>query len=379
MIVPTYQRRDYISRAVASVLAQTYRDFELIVVDDGSTDETKQALTGLGARMRYYWQENRGVSAARNAGLRVARGEVIAFLDSDDRWLPCHLDVVTSVLRRHSDVVLVSTCPGFSIGGRQQVSTATVFDALPRTLGENLVGYQSCVAIRRHDLLAVGGFDERLRVMEGSELWPRLAARGRFATLRRQTVVRQATRGSLVDRARRDGSYIRALDLVVTSALTTVAGLDRPDRDELVQRALGKRAYANALRALVNEDEDTAAAALREACIGLPELSTQPVLVARRLSNFARDSEERKRHLLTTARIWPDRRSDTALFLRMRAAFAELRAGRPRSGASFLQAWPIAGTPGFARRVLPVCAELVRAEAQRRLHRGREATALQDS
>src|SRR5438132_3254976 len=98
VIVPTFQRREYVVRAVGSVLAQTYEDFELIVVDDGSTDGTGEALAGLDGRLRYLWQENRGTGAARNTGLRLARGEIVAFLDSDNRWLPHHLGIVTEVL-----------------------------------------------------------------------------------------------------------------------------------------------------------------------------------------------------------------------------------------------------------------------------------------
>jgi glycosyltransferase involved in cell wall biosynthesis len=98
-IVPTYQRRELVKRAVASVFSQTYRDFELIVVDDGSTDGTAEALAAVGDdRLVYHWQSNRGVSAARNTGIRLARGAILAFLDCDNRWLPDHWAVVTKAL-----------------------------------------------------------------------------------------------------------------------------------------------------------------------------------------------------------------------------------------------------------------------------------------
>jgi glycosyltransferase involved in cell wall biosynthesis len=109
VIVPTYQRRESVQRAVRSVLAQTFRDFELIVVDDGSRDGTRASLAALGDSITYIWQENRGVSAARNAGLERARGELVAFLDSDDRWLPEHLTVMVALLRRHPEAVLASS------------------------------------------------------------------------------------------------------------------------------------------------------------------------------------------------------------------------------------------------------------------------------
>jgi len=116
VLVPTYQRRDSVVQAVRSILAQSYRDFEVIVVDDGSTDGTGDAIAPLG--VRYLWQENRGVSAARNAGLRVARGRVIAFLDSDNTWYPDHLDVVVSALGLHPSVVAASTAPAYHVGTR---------------------------------------------------------------------------------------------------------------------------------------------------------------------------------------------------------------------------------------------------------------------
>jgi glycosyltransferase involved in cell wall biosynthesis len=86
VVIPTYQRRRFVVRAVESVLGQTVQDSEAIVVDEGSTDGTAEALAGLDPRVYHVWQENRGVSAARNAGIRLARAPIVAFLDSDDRW-----------------------------------------------------------------------------------------------------------------------------------------------------------------------------------------------------------------------------------------------------------------------------------------------------
>jgi glycosyltransferase involved in cell wall biosynthesis len=90
VIIPTYNRANYICEAIDSILAQTYADYEIIVVDDGSTDGTRQALQRWidDGTICYYYQENRGESAARNHGIRKARGQYIAFLDSDDLFLP---------------------------------------------------------------------------------------------------------------------------------------------------------------------------------------------------------------------------------------------------------------------------------------------------
>ncbi|MFC1511428.1 glycosyltransferase family 2 protein [Candidatus Margulisiibacteriota bacterium] len=92
VIIPAYNYADFTVQAVESVLAQTYKNFELIVVDDGSTDGTGDALKRFGDRIRYMYKQNGGVSSARNLGIRLAKGKYIAFLDCDDLWLPNKLE-----------------------------------------------------------------------------------------------------------------------------------------------------------------------------------------------------------------------------------------------------------------------------------------------
>src|SRR4029450_5225599 len=86
VIIPTYNGAGFIGETIDSVLEQTYQDFELIVVDDGSTDETHKVLNSYGDKLKICSQANRGVTAARNAGIQAASGELIAFLDHDDLW-----------------------------------------------------------------------------------------------------------------------------------------------------------------------------------------------------------------------------------------------------------------------------------------------------
>ena len=92
IIIPTFNRSAIVPNAIESVFRETYSDYELIVVDDGSTDDTRDRLQEYVARIKYVYQANRGVSAARNAGTKLARGEWIAFLDSDDVWHPTKLE-----------------------------------------------------------------------------------------------------------------------------------------------------------------------------------------------------------------------------------------------------------------------------------------------
>src|SRR6266511_1012520 len=98
VIMPTFNRADTIRRAIRSVQAQTFTDWELIVVDDGSTDNTVALIEGCDPRLKLIRQENQGTAVARNAGLSASAGSYIAFLDSDDEWLPHHLELCVSFL-----------------------------------------------------------------------------------------------------------------------------------------------------------------------------------------------------------------------------------------------------------------------------------------
>ena len=103
VVIPTYNRAWVIKEAVDSVLAQDYKDFELIIVDDGSTDNTSDVLASYGEDVRVLFQENRGVSAARNRGVAEASGHFVAFLDSDDLWLPKKLSIQVEFFSKTPD------------------------------------------------------------------------------------------------------------------------------------------------------------------------------------------------------------------------------------------------------------------------------------
>src|SRR5690348_15579178 len=107
VIIPAYNYARYIPGAVNSVLAQTYQNHEIVVVDDGSTDGTRQALGDSLDKISYIYQHNRGVSAARNVGIERSRGELIAFLDADDVWVPDKLDRQVRFLRDHPSIGMV--------------------------------------------------------------------------------------------------------------------------------------------------------------------------------------------------------------------------------------------------------------------------------
>ena len=107
VIIPTYNCDRYIDQAIASVLEQTYTDYELIIVDDGSTDDTAQVIKSYGDRINYIYQANQGVAQARNRGLAAAQGQYIAFLDQDDVFLPNKLGEQVSCFELHSDAGII--------------------------------------------------------------------------------------------------------------------------------------------------------------------------------------------------------------------------------------------------------------------------------
>ncbi|MCP4711182.1 MAG: glycosyltransferase family 2 protein, partial [Planctomycetes bacterium] len=107
VIIPTFNRANYIEEAVNSVLSQTYDAIELIIIDDGSTDNTRQLLSEYGDELRYYRQDNQGIAAARNRGVTHATGDYLAFLDSDDIWMKDKLQRQMAVLEQIPQISVV--------------------------------------------------------------------------------------------------------------------------------------------------------------------------------------------------------------------------------------------------------------------------------
>jgi len=179
VIIPTYNRAHLLGRAIESVLAQTFRDFELIVVDDGSTDCTGELLRSFGSSVRSVVQLNRGVSAARNHGIRVASGELLAFLDSDDEWLPDKLerqvrdfDPLRPWLISHTDEIWRRNGDPVRQKEIHRKQSGFFFD---RALERCLIS-PSSVMISRALLDHVGLFDESLPAAEDYDLWLRITA-----------------------------------------------------------------------------------------------------------------------------------------------------------------------------------------------------------
>lgn len=196
VIIPTYNRSSLISAAIGSVLSQTYIDYELLVIDDGSTDATAEIVRGIQSdKLRYVYQENLGRSAARNHGIRLAEGEYIAFLDSDDLFTPTKLAEQVRFLDNNADYGLV-------------YSYAMTVDENGNHLQEcyyegNLSGYiypqmlflknnvitTPTVMVRAQILAETGGFDETMDICEDLDLWCRIARRHNVMQLQQHLAI----------------------------------------------------------------------------------------------------------------------------------------------------------------------------------------------
>jgi glycosyltransferase involved in cell wall biosynthesis len=172
VLIPTYNRAHLIARAVESALSQTLAPTEVVVVDDGSTDDTRAVVEGLAGPIRYIYQENRGASAARNVGAGNAQGEWMAFLDSDDVWLPDHLANIHAAIE--------ATAGGASIYFSDTLVdpdlTESPADWFMRPRQPLLI---QTTVVRRNDFLAVGGMPTALPSRGDTHLFFKLALTGR--------------------------------------------------------------------------------------------------------------------------------------------------------------------------------------------------------
>jgi glycosyltransferase involved in cell wall biosynthesis len=181
VIISTFNRGWILSEAVDSVLSQDYAPFELVVVDDGSTDDTAEILSAYAdPRLRVHFQPNRGVSAARNCGIMHTSGELIAFLDSDDLWLPGKLSAQVQFFQQHPDALICQTEEIWirnkvrvNPKNRHQKPSGDIFRP---SLALCLVS-PSAVMIRRSLLDEVGLFDESLPACEDYDLWLRISCK----------------------------------------------------------------------------------------------------------------------------------------------------------------------------------------------------------
>lgn len=212
VIMPTFNRSDLISHAINSVLRQVYKNWELIIVDDGSSDNTKDVVRSFSekdSRIRYFYQNNQGQSVARNSGIEQSRGEFIAFLDSDNEWESNRLLLGVNELVKNPNVAL---CYGNAIsidinGNELHRRNMRRYSGLifPKLLVDNFISMNS-VLVRKSVLNSSRPFNEKNRLDEDYELWLNMSVNNQFFFVN-QYIVRYRIEGERIS-----NNYMRRLD-----------------------------------------------------------------------------------------------------------------------------------------------------------------------
>lgn len=251
VVIPTFNRAGIVGQAIDSVLAQTTPADEIIVVDDGSTDDTQAALTRYGDKIVALRQANGGVSVARNAGIARAKGEWLTFLDSDDVWLPGRLAILSRDATDPADDAGVHVADlrlegdGYAeslFAVRGLVAPSTHAERIERPLTRTLSGLSfDSIACRRDLLVRAGGFDPALRMFEDLDLLLRLSLLGPWLftseiVCRARRVV-EAPGLALTEQAAASAARSRRGHVAILQRLLSHSTLDRTER-VTVRRAL---------------------------------------------------------------------------------------------------------------------------------------------
>ncbi|MFX0194938.1 MAG: glycosyltransferase family 2 protein [Candidatus Hodarchaeota archaeon] len=197
VIIPTYNREKLVTLAIDSVLKQAYKDYEIIVIDDGSTDDTKETLKAYGKKITYFYQRNSGVSGALNAGIKVAKGDWVGFLGSDDEWVPEYLTWQMRQVKQYPEVFThitnsVTVLPngtkenhflGTEFLGRFKGNSCIILKRPFYTVIKHSPWFVQSAIIRRDILLDTGLFNKSLTIGEDLDLIARLALKGPFGII----------------------------------------------------------------------------------------------------------------------------------------------------------------------------------------------------
>lgn len=193
IVIPLYNKKDQVSNTIATVLAQTYQDFEVIIVNDGSTDDSVAEVEKVqDSRIRLIHQQNAGVSVARNRGLEASKGDLIAFLDADDEWTPGYLETQYQLFRKYSDCSVFACNYEFrDISGK---TSPTIIRELPFTGEDGILSNYfevaccshpplctSAIMVKKNAIQAIGGFPVGIKSGEDLLTWARLSIRGQIA------------------------------------------------------------------------------------------------------------------------------------------------------------------------------------------------------
>ena len=271
VIIPAYKVARFIEETLNSVLSQTFTEYEIIIINDGSPDtpELEAVLSKFQDKIKYLKQENKGAGAARNAGLQVAQGEFVGFLDGDDAWYPEFLADQLALIRSnggydlvYSNALIVGDSPwaGKTYMDRDPSNGDATFDAL---IGERCLVITSGVLARREPIIEVGLFDETLRNSQDFDLWVRLAkyANAKITYQRKVLLRHRANAGSLAsDSIKSVEGELKVLDKV---SKWTLSDTERKTLEGTLALRRASVEYDRAKRSLLQGDYQAAAKSLR--------------------------------------------------------------------------------------------------------------------
>lgn len=263
VIIPTYNRALTIRETVESALSQTYGDMEVIVVDDGSKDETAEVMRKFDGKVVFISQENAGPSAARNRGVAESKGEIVAFLDSDDHWLPEKISRQVALMERGGNSMACCVCNA-SVMSAEGSEAGTSFGSAnlkpdfeegewtnpQEILATRFLLFNQVVAVRRAAFERVGGFNNNLRLLEDYELALKLSTEGTWGVIRDPLVVKyNDTEGIGVVCMRDRKHHVKVCSEVLQGILSSGIPLGDMARSELERgvRALTFESKAVAL------------------------------------------------------------------------------------------------------------------------------------
>lgn len=266
VVIPLYNKRDFIAETVHSVLNQTHAEFELIVIDDGSTDGGAAALATItDHRLRIIRQSNVGVAKARNRGLAEASSDWIALLDADDRWAPDHLASTVEIIQAYPDagIVAMSVQEAFD---RKHVFPSQTGPLEPRKIdyfaeaaANILVVHTSATTLRRAAALEIGGFRD-LRPGQDIDCWARIALDWPVATSHRRTVIYQRETGGAMEiwrkfkRSRFDIASLHDFGGAVDSLASALKTGRYEEKRQSIEQFIDARIVSGAGRCLASGD-----------------------------------------------------------------------------------------------------------------------------
>jgi len=242
VIIPTFNRKDFLKIAVNSVFDQTFDDFEIIIIDDGSTDDTKQMLYEYSdKRIKYFYQENKGVSFARNKGLEQSNGKYIAFLDSDDRWVANKLEKTFEFINNFPEIKIFHTEEVWYRRGRllnqkkkhKKPDGYVYFNALPICC----IGMSTSV-VNRDVFDDIGIFDQSLPACEDYDFWLRATSRYEVKLIPQSLTIKDGGRADQLSlQPGLDKYRIAALDKILRSGTLNDEQYEKT-REELIKKCI---------------------------------------------------------------------------------------------------------------------------------------------